>query len=105
MERRARRLASWAGSSAGAARERCARLTQVAALLALEQAAHARDALPAARRLAAPEARDVLARRYHTHSSAGAGVDIAEWPAQKEAAERIRETYPSAPAIRRRRVG
>ncbi|XP_026738438.1 conserved oligomeric Golgi complex subunit 4-like [Trichoplusia ni] len=63
VERRARRLASWAGSSAGAARERCARLTQVAALLALEQAAHARDALPAARRLTAPEARDVLARR------------------------------------------
>lgn len=63
VERRARRLAGWAGASVPAARERCARLTQAAALLALELPAHARDALLPAPRLAAPHARDVLARR------------------------------------------
>ncbi|KAJ8726004.1 hypothetical protein PYW07_000702 [Mythimna separata] len=63
VERRARRLAAWAGSSAGAARERCARYTQAAALLALEHPSHARDALLPTPRLAAPEAKEILARR------------------------------------------
>ncbi|XP_072936525.1 conserved oligomeric Golgi complex subunit 4 [Epargyreus clarus] len=61
-ERRARRLAGWAGGAA-AARERCARLTQAAALLALERPAHAADALRPAARLAPHEAREILARR------------------------------------------
>ncbi|CAB3248071.1 unnamed protein product [Arctia plantaginis] len=63
VERRARRLAGWAGGSVPAARERCARLTQAAALLALELPAHARDALLPTPRLAAPHAKDILARR------------------------------------------
>ncbi|XP_059058978.1 conserved oligomeric Golgi complex subunit 4 [Achroia grisella] len=63
VERRARRLAAWAGGAAPAARERCARLTQVAALLALERLQHARHALQPAARLAPPDLRDVLARR------------------------------------------
>lgn len=64
VERRARRLAAWAGSAAGGARDRCARLTQCAQLLALERAAHAPDALLPAPRLAPGDARDLLARRY-----------------------------------------
>ncbi|KAM3959119.1 conserved oligomeric Golgi complex subunit 4 [Aphomia sociella] len=64
VERRARRLAAWAGGGAAAARERCARLAQAAALLALERPQHARHALRPAARLAPADARDVLARRY-----------------------------------------
>ncbi|XP_068621356.1 conserved oligomeric Golgi complex subunit 4 [Battus philenor] len=63
VERRARRLAAWAGSNAGGARERCARLTQVGALLALERVSHAPDALRPAARLSPADARDVLSRR------------------------------------------
>ncbi|XP_063891392.1 conserved oligomeric Golgi complex subunit 4 [Helicoverpa armigera] len=63
VERRARRLAAWAGSSAGGARERCSRLTQAAALLALEAPAQAPHALLPTPRLAAPLAKDILARR------------------------------------------
>ncbi|XP_075991818.1 conserved oligomeric Golgi complex subunit 4 [Anticarsia gemmatalis] len=63
VERRARRVSSWAGGSVPAARERCARLTQAAALLALELPAHAHDALLPTPRLAAPDAKDILARR------------------------------------------
>ncbi|KAH9636202.1 hypothetical protein HF086_007154 [Spodoptera exigua] len=68
VERRARRLAGWAGAAA-AARERCARLTQAAALLALDAPAHARDALGAAPRLPANRAKEILARRYLAHCS------------------------------------
>ncbi|XP_049870951.1 conserved oligomeric Golgi complex subunit 4 [Pectinophora gossypiella] len=63
VERRARRVAAWAGGGAPGARERCARLTQAAALLALERPAHARDALAPAARLAPPDVRDILKRR------------------------------------------
>lgn len=62
VERRARRLAAWAGGAA-AGRERCARLTQAAALLALDAPQHARDALGPAPRMPAPRAKDILARR------------------------------------------
>ncbi|XP_073967690.1 LOW QUALITY PROTEIN: conserved oligomeric Golgi complex subunit 4 [Choristoneura fumiferana] len=58
VERRARRLAAWAGAAAAGARERCARLSQAAALLAGEQCRpvqHAR--LPPARQ------QQLLARR------------------------------------------
>lgn len=64
VERRARRLAAWAGANAGGARERCARLAQAAALLALERVEHARDALQPHPRLSAAHAKDILARRY-----------------------------------------
>lgn len=64
MERRARRLAAWAGANASGARERCARLTQAAALLALERPQHAPDALLPAARLSPGDARDILARRW-----------------------------------------
>ncbi|KPI98458.1 Conserved oligomeric Golgi complex subunit 4 [Papilio xuthus] len=63
VERRARRMAAWAGSAAGGARERCARVTQCAALLGLEPVSHAADALQPAPRLSPKDARDLLARR------------------------------------------
>lgn len=63
VERRARRLAAWAGGGVPAARERAARLTQAAALLALEQASHATHALGAAPRLPSHLVKDILALR------------------------------------------
>ncbi|CAH2065740.1 unnamed protein product, partial [Iphiclides podalirius] len=63
VERRARRLAAWAGGGAAGARDKCARLTQLAALLALERPHHAPDALRPQARLAPALLRDVLARR------------------------------------------
>ncbi|KAI5634711.1 COG4 transport protein domain-containing protein [Phthorimaea operculella] len=63
VERRARRLAAWAGSNAPQARERAARLTQAAALLTLERVQHVHDALLPAARLAPQQMKDILARR------------------------------------------
>lgn len=63
VERRARRLAAWSGGAGGAARERCASLTQAAALLALQSLSHARDVLGAQARVPPSTARDVLSRR------------------------------------------
>ncbi|XP_028173345.1 conserved oligomeric Golgi complex subunit 4 [Ostrinia furnacalis] len=63
VERRARRLAAWAGGAAAGARERLARLTQAAALLALERLAHVSDVVGPATRLAPNLIRDILARR------------------------------------------
>ncbi|XP_060810944.1 conserved oligomeric Golgi complex subunit 4 [Amyelois transitella] len=60
VERRARRLAAWCGGGAAAARERCARLAALGALLALDSAAHAAD-VP--HKLGPQLVRDVLARR------------------------------------------
>ncbi|XP_038220470.1 conserved oligomeric Golgi complex subunit 4 [Zerene cesonia] len=62
VERRARRLAAWAGGEAGAARERAARLTHAAALLALDAPQHA-AALPPAVRPPPARAAELLARR------------------------------------------
>ncbi|XP_046961243.1 conserved oligomeric Golgi complex subunit 4 [Vanessa cardui] len=61
-ERRCRRLAVWAGGALAGSRERAGQLAGAAAVLAVERAAHAPDALPAA---ALPPARlrDLLARR------------------------------------------
>lgn len=64
MERRVRRLAAWAGGAGWGGRERVARLAGAAALLALEQPAHAREALRPPARLSHQDARDLLARRY-----------------------------------------
>ncbi|XP_047544631.1 conserved oligomeric Golgi complex subunit 4 [Vanessa atalanta] len=61
-ERRCRRLAVWAGGALSASRERAGQLAGAAAVLAVERAAHAPDALPAAA-LAPARARDLLARR------------------------------------------
>ncbi|KAL0894360.1 hypothetical protein ABMA27_012984 [Loxostege sticticalis] len=63
VERRARRLASWAGGNIPGARERVSRLTQGAALLALERLAHLQDVLAPACRLPPNLVRDILARR------------------------------------------
>ncbi|XP_045510801.1 conserved oligomeric Golgi complex subunit 4 [Colias croceus] len=62
VERRARRLAAWAGAEAGAAREKAARLTHAAALLALDAPQHA-AALPHSARPPTALAADLLARR------------------------------------------
>lgn len=63
VERRARRLALWAGGACAALRERCAALTQRGALLALEAVTHAHDALAPTPRLTPAAAKDTLARR------------------------------------------
>lgn len=63
VERRARRLQAWAGGAVAGGRERVARLAGAAALLALEQPAHAADVLRPAARLNHTDARDLLARR------------------------------------------
>ncbi|CAH2105131.1 unnamed protein product [Euphydryas editha] len=62
VERRVRRLATWAGGNAPGARERAGALAAAAALLALEKLAHVHEALPPAA-LPPARVRDVLARR------------------------------------------
>ncbi|GBP53187.1 Conserved oligomeric Golgi complex subunit 4 [Eumeta japonica] len=74
VERRTRRLAAWAGGGAGGARERCARLTQAASLLALERLAHVPDALRPTPRLAVHEVKDILARSGESED--GIGIEI-----------------------------
>lgn len=76
VERRARRLAAWSGGGARGARERCATLTQAAALLALDRPAHAHLALGPAARLSPAHAADVLARRYHIVTTCNKGYRL-----------------------------